>query len=98
MKENAVLSNVRRWFGRAAKVAAAVAALTFALPAVADPSSWTSYETIDGIKWVYEFLEDHVAIVAEGEAAVDPKPTGTVKIPSKLGGTKPLYAVWKLAD
>ena len=72
----------------AVKALVAACALAFALPAVADPSSWTSYETIDGIKWSYEFVEDHVAIVAQGggEAAVYPKPTGTLKIPSKLGG------------
>ncbi len=55
-----------------------------ALTAMADPST----ETINGIKWSYECIDGHVTIVASGEyeAAVDPKPTGTLTIPSQLGG------------
>ena len=41
MKENTVLSNIRRWFGGAAKVIAAVAA--FALAGVAEAEWWEDF-------------------------------------------------------
>ena len=61
-------TRLAKGFGGAAKALVAAIAIALTFSAVADPSSWTSYETIDGIKWSYEFVEDHVAIVALGGA------------------------------
>ena len=49
--------------------------------------AWASTEKVGDYTWSYEVYESYVSIVkGENQAAVSPKPTGSVTIPDKLGG------------
>ena len=49
--------------------------------------AWAGTEKVGDYTWSYEVYESYVSIVkGENQAAVSPKPTGSVTIPDKLGG------------
>ena len=69
----------RKLMMMAAAVAAAVGA-------------WAATETVDGYTWTYRIIGDTAEIFNYYSAAISPKPTGAVTIPSTLGG-KPVTSI-----
>ena len=48
--------------------------------------AWAETETVGGYKWKYQINGNTAEIYNDGSAAISPKPTGAVTIPSTLGG------------
>ena len=55
--------------------------------------AWAETETVGGYTWTHRINGDTAEIYKNGySAAISPKPTGTVTIPSTLGG-KPVTSI-----
>ena len=81
MKENTVLSNIRRGFGGVASALVAIAVITLA------GASEAATEKVGDYTWTYDIYGDTVVIQKDGAStAVSPKPNGSLTIPSSLGG------------
>ena len=65
-------------------VKAFVALFAFALTGAAVADTWEEPGT--GITWTYEVYDGEVYIGDDTGCAVDPKPSGVVKIPATIGG------------
>ena len=53
---------------------------------------WADRETVGGYTWTYRINGDTAEVYKGSSAAISPKPTGTVTIPSMLGG-KPVTSI-----
>ena len=69
-------------------------ALALSVAALAAFGAWADTETVDGITWTYRVIGDTAEIYNGYSAAISPKPTGAVTIPSTLGG----YPVTSIGD
>ena len=52
-------------------------------------SAYSMTEVVDGIQWHFDIVDDGAVISYYGEEespAIDPKITGAITVPSKLGG------------
>ena len=54
--------------------------------------AWAATETVGGYTWTYRINGDTAEIYNNSSAAISPKPTGAVTIPSTLGG-KPVTSI-----
>ena len=54
--------------------------------------AWADTETVGGYTWTYRIKGDTAEIYNNGYKAISPEPTGTVTIPSTLGG-KPVTSI-----
>ena len=58
--------------------------------------AWADTETVGGYTWTYRINGDTAEIYNNYSAAISPKPTGAVTIPSALGG-KPVTSIGSYA-
>ena len=61
-------------------------AILSAVVAMAAFGAWAETETVGGYTWTYQINDDTAEIFNNYSAAISPKPTGAVTIPSTLGG------------
>ena len=54
--------------------------------------AWADTETVGDYTWTYQINGDTAEIYNNGSKAISPEPTGTVTIPSTLGG-KPVTSI-----